>query len=249
MHPSNGKSLRSAGVCTGNGRLGQPSAPLEKILSSSNAVLPNLIRIKRTPGRTRSEAARVAILNATLNLLEHQSLQQISIEAIAKEAGVGKATIYRWWPSKVSVVIDAFVQNHVLQTPMPKGSSCREAIAVHIHRMIQQYDGRGGRLVAQIMAEGQADQDVLREFRERFFYGRRAMVREVIEEGRRNGEFRTDLESEFLMDIIYSPVYFRLLMGHLPLSQDFADELARSATAMLCASPLTIPPSKNRIAS
>jgi AcrR family transcriptional regulator len=189
---------------------------------------------KRSPGRARSESARIAILNATLNLLETHSLQQITIEAIAKEAGVGKATIYRWWPSKVSVVIDAFVQNHIVQTPMPKGGSCREAIAAHIHRMVQQYAGKGGRLVAQILAEGQSDPEVLCEFRERFFYGRRAMVREVIEEGRRNGEFRTDINAEFLMDVVYSPVYFRLIMGHLPLDQEFAGELAESAMDYWC---------------
>lgn len=200
------------------------------------------IRSKRSPGRTRSEAARIAILNATLNLLETRSLQQITIEAIAKEAGVGKATIYRWWPSKVSVVIDAFVQNHIVHTPMPKGASCREAITVHIHRMVQQYSGRGGRLVAQILAEGQSDPEVLREFRERFFYGRRAMVREVIEEGRRNGEFRTDMEAEFLMDMVYSPVYFRLIMGHLPLSEKFADELAESTMAIMCTPALASAP-------
>lgn len=147
---------------------------------------------------------------------------------------MGKATIYRWWSSKVSVVIDAFVQNHIVQTPMPKASSCRNAITEHIHRMVQQYSGRGGRLVAQILAEGQSDPEILREFRERFFYGRRALVREVLEEGRRKGEFRTDMETEFLMDMVYSPVYFRLIMGHLPLSQHFADELAESAMALLC---------------
>lgn len=192
------------------------------------------VRVKRSPGRARSETSRVAILEAALRLLETQSLQQISIEAIAKEAAVGKATIYRWWSSKVSVVIDAFVQNHIVQTPMPKASSCRNAITEHIHRMVQQYSGRGGRLVAQILAEGQSDPEILREFRERFFYGRRALVREVLEEGRRKGEFRTDMETEFLMDMVYSPVYFRLIMGHLPLSQHFADELAESAMALLC---------------
>jgi AcrR family transcriptional regulator len=204
------------------------------LTSSITVAGTNSDRNKRSPGRTRSEAARVAILNATLSLLETQSLQQITIEAIAKEAGVGKATIYRWWPSKAAVVIDAFLQNHIMQTHMPRGGSCREAITVHLHRMVQQYDGGGGRLVAQILAEGQSDPEVLREFRERFFYGRRAMVREVIEEGRRNGEFRTDMDSEFLMDIVYSPVYFRLIMGHLPLSQQFADELAESAMVVLC---------------
>ncbi|MGT2512236.1 TetR/AcrR family transcriptional regulator [Cupriavidus basilensis] len=214
-----------------------PTVTMEKKALTSSITVPEAspARNKRSPGRTRSEAARVAILNATLNLLETQSLQQITIEAIAKEAGVGKATIYRWWPSKAAVVIDAFVQNHVVQTPMPKGGSCREAITVHLHRMVQQYGGRAGRLVAQILAEGQSEPEVLREFRERFFYGRRAMVREVIEEGRRNGEFRTDMESEFLMDMVYSPVYFRLMMGHLPLSLKFADELAASAMAVLCA--------------
>lgn len=191
---------------------------------------------KRSPGRVRSEAARLAILSATLGLLETQSLQQITIEAIAKAAGVGKATIYRWWPSKVAVVIDAFVQNHIVQTPMPKGGSCREAITVHVRRMVQQYSGRSGRLVAQILAEGQSEPEVLGEFRQRFFYDRRAMVREIIEEGRGNGEFRTDMESEFLMDMVYSPVYFRLMMGHLPLSEAFAEELAKSAMAVLCAS-------------
>lgn len=199
----------------------------------------NPIRPKRAPGRTRSEARRVAILNATLDLLETNSLQQITIEAIAREAGVGKATIYRWWPSKVSVVIDAFVQNHIVHTPMPKGSSCREALVTHLHRMVQQYSGRGGRLVAQILAEGQSDPEVLRDFRERFFHGRRALVREVIETGRHNGEFRTDIETELQMDIVYSPVYFRLLMGHLPLSQKFADDLAEATMAFMC-TPATV---------
>lgn len=204
---------------------------------SSNTAVPDTspVQSKRSPGRMRSETARIAILGATLSLLETRSLQQITIEAIAKAAGVGKATIYRWWPSKVSVVIDAFVQNYIVQTPMPKGVSCREAITAHVHRMVQQYSGRGGRLVAQILGEGQSDPEVLREFRERFFDGRRALVRDVIEEGRRNGEFRMDVESEFLMDMVYSPVYFRLIMGHLPLSQEFADELAESTMALLCA--------------
>lgn len=193
------------------------------------------IRGKRSPGRMRSETSRLAILNAALSLLEASSLQQITIEAIAKEAGVGKATIYRWWPSKVSIVIDAFVQNHIMHTPVPKGGACREALRVHIHRMVQQYSGRGGRLVAQLLAEGQSSTEVLREFRERFFYGRRAMVREVIEQGRANGEFRTDMDPEFMMDMIYSPVYFRLIMGHLPLSDSFAEELADIAMGFLCA--------------
>lgn len=185
-------------------------------------------------GRTRSDASRVAILNAALRLLETQTLQQISIESIAREAGVGKATIYRWWSSKASVVIDAFVQNHLMHTPMPTGVSAKVALARHIHLLVEQYAGWPGRLVAQIIGEGQSDPEVLREFHERFWYGRRAMVREIVEGARSRGEFRTDMEAELQMEMLYGPIYVRLMMGHLPLNKRFADMLASNVLTLLC---------------
>jgi len=188
----------------------------------------------RGPGRARSDASRIAILNASLRLLEKQSLQEISIESIAREAGVGKATIYRWWSSKASVVIDAFVQNHLLHTPMPKGVNAREALAQHLHLLIEQYAGWSGRLVAQIIGEGQSDPEVMREFQERFLSGRRAMVREIVEGARSRGEFRTDMDAELQMEMLYAPIYMRLLMGHRPLNKRFADMLASHVLPMLC---------------
>jgi AcrR family transcriptional regulator len=188
---------------------------------------------RRSPGRARSDVARVAILNAALKLLETLPLQQITIEAIAREAEVGKATIYRWWPSKASIVIDAFVQNHIAHTPMLTGTSAREALDRHLHLLIEQYGGWPGRLVAQILAEGQSDPVVLREFRERFAYGRRAVVREVIDEGRRRGEFRTDMDPEMQADLLYAPIYQRLMMQHLPLDKAFADTLTSTVLKLL----------------
>ena len=187
----------------------------------------------RTPGRVRSDASRVAILDATLKLLETNPLQQISIESIAREAGVGKATIYRWWNSKAAVVIDAFLHTHVSHTPMPKGVSPREALTKHVHLLVDEYSGWSGRIVSQIMAEGQGDPDVLREFRERFWYGRRAVVREVVEDARRRGEIRSDMDTELQMDVLYAPIYFRLLMGHLPLDKKFADTHCAAMMQML----------------
>lgn len=181
----------------------------------------------------RSDASRVAILDATLKLLETNPLQQISIESIAREAGVGKATIYRWWNSKAAVVIDAFLHTHVSHTPMPKGVSPREALTKHVHLLVEEYSGWSGRIVSQIMAEGQGDPDVLREFRERFWYGRRAVVREVVEDARRRGEIRSDMDTELQMDVLYAPIYFRLLMGHLPLDKKFADTHCAAMMQML----------------
>jgi AcrR family transcriptional regulator len=175
----------------------------------------------------------MAILEATLKLLETTPVQQISIESIAREAGVGKATIYRWWNSKAAVVIEAFLHTHLSHTSMPKVESPREALTRHVHLLVDEYSGWSGRIVSQIMAEGQSDPDVLREFRERFWYGRRAVVREVLEEARSRGEIRDDLDAELQMDILYAPIYFRLLMKHLPLDKKFADQHCAAIMQML----------------
>src|SRR6478672_13804569 len=99
----------------------------------------------------RSEASRRSILDATLRLLsdEDMTVQKISIEAIAKRAGVGKTTIYRWWPSKAAVVIDAFMENEIVKTQLPDEGSAREALETHMRALIRLYLGSYGRLMAQ----------------------------------------------------------------------------------------------------
>lgn len=178
----------------------------------------------RSVGRPRSEATRSQILATTIRLLQEQSVQSITIEAIAREAGVGKATIYRWWNSKALVIIDAFMENHVVNTPMPRHRSPAQALALHIGSIVQEYAGWPGRIVAQIIAEGQSDPDVLREFRERFHYGRRAVVREVLEDWRRESDIAAPPNIEVLGDLLYAPIYMRLLLGHGPLDEMFVRE-------------------------
>ncbi|WP_372731410.1 TetR/AcrR family transcriptional regulator [Novosphingobium sp.] len=182
-------------------------------------------------GRPRSEATRRAILSATLELLGEGSIQSITIEAIAKQAGVSKATIYRWWQSKASVVIDAFIENHMVHTPMRYDIHPAEALLVHWRLLVEQYSGWPGQIVAQILAEGQSDPSIQREFRERFYYGRRAVVREVIDNLRTHVPRLREIDSEVLMDILYSPVYQRLLWGYGPLDakfiRDFPHDLFR----------------------
>ncbi|KAF1021571.1 MAG: putative HTH-type transcriptional regulator [Paracidovorax wautersii] len=179
-------------------------------------------QIRRAVGRPRSEVTRSQILAATVRLLEQQSVQSISIEGIAREAGVGKATIYRWWSSKAHVVIDAFMEHHVVKTPMPRDVPPATAIARHLHSLIHEYAGWSGRIVAQIIGEGQSDPAVLREFRERFHYGRRAVVREMLEAWRSEGTIAAPNNIETLSDLLYAPIYMRLLLGHGPLDEEFA---------------------------
>lgn len=174
-------------------------------------------------GRPRSETTRRSILAATLFLLKKETVQSITIEAIARQAGVSKATIYRWWKSKASVVIDAFIENHLVHTPMQYDLDPAEALLRHWRALAEQYRGPAGRIVAQILAEGQSDPNILREFRQRFHYGRRAVVREVVEQIQKTHGMPEGVGSEFFMDLLYAAIYMRLLWGHAPIDEEFIE--------------------------
>ena len=195
--------------------------------SRADALVPTKMSATRSAGRPRSEATRKAILEATIKLLQTLSIQAITIEAIAREAGVSKATIYRWWQSKASVVIDAFVEHHIVLTPMRHDIHPAEALLKHWQLFARQYAGWAGRIVGQILAEGQSDPDVQRQFRERFYYGRRAVVYEAVERLKREVPSVASIESEQLMDMLYSSVYMRLLWGSGPIDEKFINEFPR----------------------
>lgn len=182
------------------------------------------LKTSRSGGRPRSEPTRKAILAATLKLLQNESVQAITIEAIAREAGVSKATIYRWWQTKASVVIDAFVENHIMRTPMRHDIHPAEALLEHWRLFATQYAGWAGRIVGQILAEGQSNPDVQREFRERFYYGRRAVVREVFNNLRKVVPAAANMDSELLTELLYSSVYVRLFWGFAPIDEKFIEE-------------------------
>jgi len=179
---------------------------------------------QRGTGRPRSETTRKAILQAALSLIQESSVQAITIEAIAKEAGVSKATIYRWWDSKASVVIDAFIEDHIVHTPMRHDLSPTEAIVHHWRALAEQYSGMAGRIVAQILAECQSSPAVHREFRERFFYGRRAVVQESFNALHRAFPETEWLENEYLMEMLYASVYSRLIWGYPAIDRKFIAE-------------------------
>ncbi len=187
----------------------------------------------RKAGRPRSEESTCAILDAAWKLLLTKPLQEISIEAIAKMSGVGKATIYRWWPSKCAVVIDAINDKVLPQIEFPECDTVTESIRLQMQSLIRAFAGDYGRILGQIIADGQACPERLEHFRKNFIYQRRAMVRALIEKGIANGEFRQDLDIELTIDALYGPIFYRLLVKHLPLDKEFEDKLPETALKLL----------------
>ena len=183
------------------------------------------IKPNKRSGRPRSEQSKEAILNTTWKLLQAGTVKDLSIEAIAREAGVGKTTIYRWWSSKAAVIVDAFMAQVEPEIPTTEVESAVVALKEQITLFIKAFTGDNGRIVAEIIAEGQASSEALKSFRNRFILPRREAASSLIEKGIKLGEFDESLNPELALDVLYGSLYYRLMVGHLPIDDDFAEHL------------------------
>jgi len=180
---------------------------------------------KRPPGRPRSNESHDAILNAALALLEEVGFADLSIEGIAARAGVGKTTIYRRWPNKASLIMDAFlsaVQPHVT---FRNTGSMRESFRRQLRSVVRVLAGPHGRMITALIAAGQIDPEVNEAYRTRWQSIRRVEARQMLQAGIKRGELRKDTDVELVLDALYGPLYYRLLIKHAPLTPGFADAL------------------------
>lgn len=184
-------------------------------------------------GRPRSEESKAAILEATWQLLQSIPLKRLSIEAISREAGVGKTTIYRWWPSKTAVAVDAFLAQIEAVLPFPETKTVAESLVLQVQQVVKAFQGDVGRIVAGIVAEGQDDPEALTSFCDRFLNPRREVARQVIQKGIDSGELDSALDLDVAMDILYGPIYYRLLLQHLPLDEEFGIAMSQRAVGCL----------------
>jgi AcrR family transcriptional regulator len=184
---------------------------------------------KFQPGRPRSEKSRKAILDATRKLLTHMSLSELSIEAIAKKAKVGKTTIYRWWPSKAAVAMDAFLEQPGVQNIVPTTATPDEAVKKQLESLIRQLRGQNGRIIAGIIAESQGSSDVLDLLYEKFLKERIDPLYNHIEEGKTNGVFKADLNTEIALDMLVGPLFLRVLSGENAIDNHFAENYPEQA--------------------
>jgi AcrR family transcriptional regulator len=150
----------------------------------------------RRPGRPRSEQADRAIIDATLSLFAESGPEGVCIEQVAARAGVGKATIYRRWPGKEELLLDALA---ALKTPLPepRGRSVREDLVAVLDAMCQDAaDPRLARQFALLPGEGAKYPRLMARFIETVIEPRREVVRSVLRRGVATGELREDADIE-----------------------------------------------------
>ena len=178
-------------------------------------------------GRQRSQAAETAILNATIELMKELPLRDITADAIANRAGVSKATIYKWWPNKNRVALDAFLSAMQEQAPIPDTGSTMNDFNEHLKAAVRFYTSPSGRMLAEFIVEGQSDPEFLALFRERFQQPRRKELRMIWERGVARGEVDREVDVELVIDLIFGPVVYRLLGGHNPLNDAEAEAIVQ----------------------
>jgi AcrR family transcriptional regulator len=181
----------------------------------------------RAPGRPRSEQARIAILHSTLKLLEKNGFLDLTIEAVAAHAGVGKATVYRWWPNKAALIADAFASSATPKLHFPDTGSVRADMSQQMRQVIKIFRSRRGRILAAILAAGQSDRGLIAAFRERFMKPRRQEAYATLHRGILRGELLKDVDMDVLLDSLYGPIYMRFLIRHDNLTPDFVDQLCQ----------------------
>jgi AcrR family transcriptional regulator len=169
-------------------------------------------------GRPRSQTAHNAILEAAAELLLEQGLSAVSMDAVAARAGVSKATIYRWWPTKQTLALDALYHEWEISPPEDTGSLRGDLLT--LFRPWVRLAGRRpyGRAIAALLTEAQTDPAFAQEYRTRFVEPRRDQARAIFRRAMERGEIPAGTKVEVALDLLYGAFYHRLLHGHAPLS-------------------------------
>jgi AcrR family transcriptional regulator len=179
----------------------------------------------KSRGRQRSEESKQAILSAVLDLARDTVLRDITVEAIAQRAGVGKATIYKWWPSKAYVALEAFSAKLNSTVSIPDTGSGEKDFRENLYSLIRFYASPAGHILRQFLAEGASDPEFATLFRERFLKPRRERVGVIYDRAVRRGEIRAGLDRELVLDLIFGPLIYRLLTQRAPLNRRAADDI------------------------
>lgn len=182
-------------------------------------------------GRPRSEAGKQAILHAAFTLLGEQGLPATSMDAIAEKAGVGKATIYRWWKSKAMLALDALAAEWSAPGPSarPTGTLRGDLLALVRPWVKRTADGGSARILVGLIAAAQNDPVFAQAYRTRFVEPRRDQARQALRLAIANGEIAADTDLDVATDLLWGPLYHRLLHGHAPLTDRFARAAVNAA--------------------
>src|SRR5579863_6683971 len=185
--------------------------------------------VRRAPrkGRPPSERAtsHAVIMDGVYSLLQKKSVRDLTMEEIAKRAKVGKPTLYKWWPTKATLVLAMLCERMAPNLANPTELSAEESLRLRVRRLIDVYNGPYGNIVAGLIAEGQSDPAIRKEFFDRIISPRRSATIADLQRGKDADELLPDTDPDLLNDAIFGAIYYRFLLGSRPFTRRFGEEL------------------------
>jgi AcrR family transcriptional regulator len=183
------------------------------------------------PGRPRSEATRLAIHTAAIELIGEVGYAGLTVEGIAARSGAGKQTVYRWWPSKADVLLDALATKADPHIPVPdEGSYPADLRAFLTASFRLDRDRRVTDVLRALMAQAQIDEEFGERFRHRFLYRRRDALAAILARAKARGDLPPSPSAGTVADIVFGVVWYRLLATRQPLGRKLVDELVSTLT-------------------
>jgi len=181
----------------------------------------------RRKGRPPSEmaASHAAIMDAVYALLQQKSVRDLTIEEVAKRAKVGKPTLYKWWPSKATLVLAMLSERMARNLEKPTVLTAEESLRFRVRSLIDAFNGPFGKIVAGLIAEGQSEPGIRQAFFDRWVSPRRTATIDDLERAKNAGELQPDTEPDLLNDAIFGAIYYRFLLGSGPFTRRFGEEL------------------------
>jgi AcrR family transcriptional regulator len=178
----------------------------------------------RAPHR-RDEGARVAVLHAADDLLVERGFGGVTIEGIASRAGVAKQTIYRWWPSKVDILLDTLIDDAGQQLVVPDAGPVVASVRRYLRGLARfLVKEPAGQVLLALIGEAQHDAATARTFHERYLDPQRERERTLLTRAIERGELSADVDVDATLDALCGPIVYRALTS-VPIPQSFVDGL------------------------
>ncbi|WP_232733935.1 TetR/AcrR family transcriptional regulator [Kitasatospora sp. CB02891] len=200
------------------------SAPGGATDDSSTSVSGSGVR----PGRRRSEESRQAILGAAFDLLGEVGYARLTVEGIAARAGTGKQTVYRWWPGKADVLLEAVTAYARERIPLPETADRAADLRAFLAATFAAATPRTTDALRALMAEAQIDPAFGERFRETLLHPRREALGAVVDRAREAGLLASHLTTDTAVDLAFGALWYRLLATGRPLDDELVELLTRT---------------------
>lgn len=190
---------------------------------------PDTASPRRGRGRRPADEVRGDVLRTVGAILLLEGLADLTFERVARESGVSKTTLYKWWPSVGALALDGYFHEVEDTLAFPDTGDIRADLAAQLHSFVALMTGTpAGRLLAGLIGRSQTDPELAAQYRRLYSAQRRRLAVDRFGAAQRAGQIRPDVDPQVLVDQLWGAVYHRLLVPDEPVTGAFADALVRN---------------------